>query len=215
MPEAYALAVGRIGKSADLRFLSAASSIGAEVDSVLSLQGRNGHASDVRAKGYDINQLAVAAAGRGIYRAYAPYPAIRAQQMCLLQNMGFDASDVTGDRVAGLFTEVDATPVRRGHEVEFARHNLLEPLPESGSENLVTANNVLYYLSLERAVEVVRNLCQTLADNGVIGLGSVTMYDPEWRKELAGVMDDEFDMEPLFEGSSPMLHDVPVIFGRI
>lgn len=216
LPEALALAAERAGEPSDMTVISAGCSIGAEADSVLALHRRAGYEGNVTIKGYDINRLAVSTATRGLHKVYAPNSAVQVQQRCVLKHMGFETLNSRGDNISGLFMDADAAPVRDGHDVEFAEHDLLEPFSESEPADLVLANNVLYYFSPGEAKQVVRHLCETLTDNGVIGFGSATLNGHKWRKMISGVMSDEFGLRPIFGGDGPVLHrgSVPVLFGR-
>jgi chemotaxis methyl-accepting protein methylase len=211
VPESVILAVERAPEPEILVVDSVGCSIGAEADSALSFYHQLNPEGKMMLMGFDRKRSVLQAARRGLYKVRPSGEAHR-DYKGQLRDMGFDVKPST--EMGYPILEVDASPVRAGHDVVFAEHDMKDLAP-SRAANLRLANNLLYYFPRPDAVKVLRRLCETLPDEGVIGLGALTMSDP-WRQEdLGSLMRDEFDMEPLLTAEGGSLQEpVPVLFGR-
>lgn len=210
--EGVSLAIERAPEREVLAVDSIACSVGAEGDTGLVACRQAGYKGQVALRGFDKNTEALDAARRGLYKVPLSHERTQAIYEHQLQEMGFgvQASTEHGRPIL----RVDATPVRAGHDVAFVEHDIERSAP-SGQANLRLVNNVLYYFRRPVAVQVLRRLCETLPDYGVIGLDAVTMSKPEWRDDLGGLMHDEFDMEPLFKAHrKSWRRSIPVLFGK-
>jgi hypothetical protein len=86
----------RIGKRSDFKVVSAACSVGAEVDSLLVLQNTSQHRGQMAIKGFDINPEVVASAREGRY--VVPAGTSSLAERLYLESRGFFTA---GERTAG------------------------------------------------------------------------------------------------------------------
>lgn len=180
---------------------------GAEADSVLAHHWRSGDTRDFSITGNDISPSALEQARRGRYRVLGRGP-IEA-----LHSYGFDVEpEMQGRLRRRPMLMVDAGPVRQGYEVEFVEHDGTEPLAVTEEDDLIFANNLLYHLSDEEAIQIARNLASVLSEHGVLVLGgsSLSHDSPIDGARVSGMLNEEFGLEPLFVDSA----DTPVMFGR-
>jgi chemotaxis methyl-accepting protein methylase len=219
LEEALALAVERAEDTERLSVISAGCSIGAEADSILALHSLMGYEGRVDIIGYDINGLALQMARRGVHEltrhkggdpAYATERLESAAQA--LTDLGFgighDVQDHGGNNETTPVT-VDAAPLRAGHTVRFAEHDLGNPLPRTRPANLILANNMLTYCR-DNYETVARNLAGMLADRGVLSFGSDGLPDGIPQTETIVHALQDFDMQPIFHGEEGQR----VMFGR-
>lgn len=173
---------GRNGGADRLLAISAGCSVGAEVDTELALHSKLGRGAELDITGLDFNPRALARAKLGRY--YVPnWVALQRNfldQVRLLESYGFDV-DLTTEypigRILGIVKhfQVNSARVRAGHDVEFKQHDLRLPLPTPPAD-LITANNLLFHFHPTVATEVVRNLADGLAENGVLSVGDSDDY---------------------------------------
>lgn len=173
----------------DYSVISAGSSVGAELDSILALYRANGGEGSVWARGFDAASKAVEAASRGRYTVNRVLHPNAGPVLESLEKLGFAAEHPSA---------VDSAPVREGHDVAFIKHDLTKPLPVSRSASLILVNNVLYHLDRVRDVQVVRHLSAALASGGIMSFDDDTMMlgFPQTER-IMNLMTEELDMEPL------------------
>lgn len=235
LAEALDAAVERAENPESLKVASAACSIGAEADGLLALHRQGGYEGEVILNGYDINELALAAARQGLYRIKGTDAQNLEKVKEVLEELGFAASYVPYDlngpersakirqaRLMGmrpplheLDTELvaDSAGLREGHQVNFHSHNLHYPLPEPG-QDLIVANNLLYHLEDREAIGVSRSLAASLSENGVLSFGNGTLHEPVWWVErMIDVLRTDFQLEPIVTDAR-YGDSVPVMFGR-
>lgn len=224
LPEALGLAIEMTG-GPDIRVKSAACSIGAEADSLLSIYQKSGYEGRVELKGHDFNRLAVAVARCGVYTVATTDAYYRGDvEEEVLRDMGFDTFHEPAQpgtcytavgappRDPGSELRASARPLREGHEVSFEEHDLRDP--DDAEYDLVLANNVLFHLDPDEALGVIRNLASCLADNGVLSLGGGTLGDPRrWATEAVDILRGEYRLEPIY-GEEIAGYVTPVMFGR-
>lgn len=217
LPEVLQQAYERNGDSTDLTVVSAGCSIGAELDSVLALHAKSEHGGSLKARGYDINPLAIRHARRGLYRVNGSYsPEEMPPIQATLDEYGFASSVIALSPESHTFgavraLEVEAAPVRSGQDVAFGPHDIREDPPQDELVDLALVNNVLYHLQPSEALRVVVNLASILSDQGVLSLnnlrrnpnrlmkpeGGRTLRFVNWLPQLIDHMEKKFDLRPL------------------
>lgn len=184
--EVLALTYETTGKSSDLTFVSAGSSIGAEADTILALHNQNVADRGATLRGFDTSYICTNKARRG---AYALTPRISGAQLGItlmhdeaehIREYGFRTEFVSAgwlcDKVfdtAGHYL-IDSSDVREGHDVRFQVADLTEIAPLDGKADMIVANNVLYHQTPRRATKFVEKLGEMLGNKGVLSLGSVS-----------------------------------------
>lgn len=195
-----------------LRIRSVGCSIGAEADSITAIHNKLGHGETLDLLGLDINREAVAAAREGVYRAPVYNEGHTRYIAEILEEYGFGFNvDRSQKELWRRAYYIDGNPVREGHSVQFAVHDITREPADSPPADLVLANNVLYHLGPVRSVRAVRNLASMLSPNGVLSIDYETMLEPiQWRGDITGVLAREFGMQPIKYSSAAQ----PVMFAR-
>ncbi len=184
--------------------ISAGSSSGAELDSVLALYQTSGGEGAVWARGFDAASKAVDAARRGRYTVNRILHPNAGPVLARLEELGF-ATEPPGI--------INSAPIREGHDVDFVHHDLVKPLPVTRLAHLILVNNLLYHPHLDAPKDewVVRNLSEVLAAGGVMSFDDDTMMlGFHLTERLTALMTGELDMEPL----SPSRGEQPTMFRK-
>jgi chemotaxis methyl-accepting protein methylase len=228
--EAY---VRHLGAST-LSIISAACSIGAEVDSILALHQAAGQNSSLTVNGFDINDEAIRVARSGQYlipRLLQSDEGLEDMRETL-ERYGFVTDFETiyhGGSLRNIMSGADgyhladANRLRQEHNVTFEVRDLIEARTTGPKADLVLCNNLLYHLQPEPANAVLRNLAAMVKEEGVLSMkGSKKermmgvrrriggMTYGAWLEEAIDFMGNEFGIEPILE--SP--EEVPMLFAR-
>jgi chemotaxis methyl-accepting protein methylase len=166
----------RHANDSELRVISAACSIGAEADTILSFHNKTGHEGYINIAGIDINRRAieVARSARYISRVFfSDNEEMLSEPVTALTSGGFDFSrEYEGSRRENVRFKIDSAPVRKGHEVSFIEGDIVKDvLPPA---DLVLANNIMYHFTPGTAAAAVDNLASMVAPNGLLSIGGVT-----------------------------------------
>ncbi|HVX57629.1 MAG TPA: hypothetical protein VHA37_07915 [Candidatus Saccharimonadales bacterium] len=203
------LAVDRADDPRNISFISAGSSIGAELYGLAALY--EGH---MEAEGYDVNRLALETARRGVYKVLNQgYPGDRPSEE-ILEELGFAVLDEPPEGIGAVTPPaaiVSAAPLRERHDIRFIEHDLTKPLPREKPADLILVNNILHLVKLDDAVEITRNLGRVLADSGVLSMGEPGMIEPpSYRLEATDLLAEEFGIMPLVRDEAGQ----PIMFGK-
>lgn len=234
LPEAVAEAYERSPDAGELRVDSFGCSVGAEADSVLSHFNSSGFSGRVVMRGWDIQSPAIRAARAG-YHFLPRFPYLEEELSRDLEFLDEQGFGVSSDPVPwGLnsygehgFYQVDANPVREGHDVSFVQVDPNGTTEFEKPSDLILANNVLYHLVPEAAEQAIRNLAAGLSEQGILSLGDakthLTLQLPmgppnsvsdkpfdRWLDDVVAPLEAEFGLKPIMFG----IADQPVAFAR-
>jgi chemotaxis methyl-accepting protein methylase len=214
LPFAIKMARERAGEGQPLSVVSAGSSNGAEIYSLLALNRASQDVRDISIRGYDVKSELLVEALRGVYLAYDQSRAADLERLGFRTAPASDRETPSQGYVLGMgrsMLRVDATPLREDCALDLVRHDVTESLPDPGGRHLVLANNLLYHLYPEEVVQTARNLASVLSDEGIISFGKDGIaYDSTDARGVAGMLREEFRLVPLFDDADGN----PVMFGR-
>jgi chemotaxis methyl-accepting protein methylase len=167
-------------KAAQLSIVSGGCSVGAEADSLLSLQNLSDDTRSVTMRGVDFNPEAIKWANSGVH--WLPLGIYGDKEFdwakSELQRMGFEVGSEPEYRLNEPWGEqgylsVDTGQVRGGHDVRFIEHDMRLGMPVEVRADLALLNNVLYHLSPDGATSVLRGTTETLRKRGILSIGGV------------------------------------------
>ncbi|GAC1500275.1 MAG: hypothetical protein NVS1B10_03710 [Candidatus Saccharimonadales bacterium] len=223
LPTALGQTYLRQSEGSHISVISAACSFGPEVDSLIALHAKNKPDSYLKIAGIDINPKALEIARAGIYKVQTArlYDVQELTELeSTLQAYGFNTSLNLVNEGRAPVIEVDARPVRIGHDVSFNQRDLVKNDSSSDAKaDLVLANNVLHQLTPDRASKFVSNLARMLSHNGILSIGdypyillknkhmglaqqgkSETLYY-QWINHITQALEAEFALKPIVSGS--------------
>jgi chemotaxis methyl-accepting protein methylase len=235
LPEALEDTYVRVREDKELRIFSAGCSLGAEVDSLLALVNKKGENRRVVIRGWDYNDRALQAARAGRYLAPIALFTGQDREVDELENVleeyEFSHNIAPHNRPGTMRKsrrsyEIDAGQVRRAHDVAFEHCDLSEAAPPEEPADLITANNMLYHLTVKKAGRVIRNLAGRLAEHGVLSVGTnpTAAHSPmrneggdysgvthgEWLVAISRALQAEFGIQPIAYDA----RELPVRFAR-
>ena len=213
---------------AGLSIVSAGCSNGAEADTLLSLSMQTGREAPITLFGIDGNRRMIKAAKAGRYTTYISndlHPHFY-KRGSILREGGFESKFKWKDHGSGYY-DINAEPVRDGHDLTFVRGDIAKTsLPQA---DLVMANNVMYWLTPDKATQVVHNLAAAVAVDGILSIGGARLtpnmravgsrdhpmrYDT-WLGETGDMLMSEYGFTPLpvAIADTPIVTQ-PTIFAR-
>jgi chemotaxis methyl-accepting protein methylase len=175
-----------------LKVFVAACSVGSEVDDFLIAHANSGVSKELSITGVDIDEAAIeqARTGRHLVATYQ----VGIKEQAALESAGYVVDTDTVKRTVrskvsyedgggsdnNQYYELNTAPAREGHNVDFIVGDLAQKaaieVPRSKFD-LVLANGLLTRLAPERATQVIVNLADIVAENGVLSLSYVEQAD--------------------------------------
>jgi chemotaxis methyl-accepting protein methylase len=173
--DALELALEKTDPNERFRVISAGCSFGAEIDSILGTVQYNAP-RPMAVLGIDCNPRAVEAAQSGRYQMVASLAMQR--RVYREANLGFEQTmDTIGfnfnpdPQNPGLHI-LDTNELRTKHHVRIQEHDLTQILPIKTLAHVVMCNNVLFHLTPDTAEQIVQNLAQHVAPDGILSFGA-------------------------------------------